>query len=99
MEDKKKDRIAKKYAVEHTRYSLFVCEIDSLTAVRKAEEQWAALPDNNETIKDYIKEHLFEFYQKTLLKLVNEVRNDGDAVEDVIKKGPGTILFPYEPKA
>ena len=98
MNTKTKDRIAKKYAVEHTRYSLFAIH-DSLEDIQKVEEEWAGLSETTETIKDYIKEHHFEFYQKNLLKLVNEVRNDGDTVDDVINKGPGSILFPYESKA
>lgn len=97
MQTPQKDKIAKKYAVEHTRFALFAWP-PSADDIRKCEEKWSLLPDAPESIADYIKEHLMDHYQKSLLKLINEVRNEGDTVEYAISKGPGTILFPYVPK-
>lgn len=71
---------------------------DSMHDVDRYEAQWSTLTDDKIKIKKYIKDNLFDFYQKTLVEIIKEGWDGEETFEQVIESGAGTILFPYEPK-
>lgn len=95
--ESKKERVAKKYAVAHTQYSLY-CDYEAMQDIEKLLAQWEILTDGRSKIEDYIKANLFDFYQKSLQREVEVCRNEGQTVEDVINKGHQPVLFPHVPK-
>jgi hypothetical protein len=97
MNKKKLDQVAKNYIEAHNRYMLWNC-CDSMRDLDRYEAQWSILTDDKIEIKKYIKDNLFEFYQKALVEAIEEEWDGEMTFEEVIAQGAGEVLFPYEPK-
>ncbi len=90
--EQKINKVAREYIQAHTRYALWDCG-DSMREKDVLEGKWEILTDNEPTLKDYIKENLYEEYKEEVRQANKEL---GEDLAETIDTYGSDLLLPYD---